>query len=501
MIKATNADNYYDIGNETLATQIYKLFNLKTRSELEQLILWDFHCLKENEKVTRKELKTWMGYDPKDFDKLVNEGWITFQDNLFFIHPLVNQAISCSEQDWAKYWKWSEYRRQQEKTPSLVTLVKTHNLFMNSDTFDTKMRKMYLANYLSYEGRFLEPEELIYLADNARRIGARELGLKFYKATYDKLTVAIHEQHIIYPQPKGDGNIHLLLLACCDSFPFISNDYDKFVNPSSEQIKLLKLFWKCCYFYGYMLSYTPVGMQEARDYMSLSMIIIRQLQMYYNDEEYMNNYGRTLDHLAYVISQSDMHNPDVLSIAYNFYSEALEYRQKLVTKHPANMEYQRNLAWTMDNLGVFLTDFLTEDEYISNHKDFYLNPSCFETGENHPEVKQRTEFLKKNLQDAETLLQESLQIRKMVASKNGNHNSTEVAWTDVSMTKLLMNYSDKLDEAEQYILDALNIYNELDKLYPAQHASSQAKAYKIYSELLKCMNKPDDAANAYKTRL
>lgn len=501
VIKATNADNYYDIGNETLATQIYKLFNLKTRSELEQLILWDFHCLKENEKVTRKELKTWMGYDPKDFDKLVNEGWITFQDNLFFIHPLVNQAISCSEQDWAKYWKWSEYRRQQEKTPSLVTLLKTHNLFMNSDTFDTKMRKMYLANYLSYEGRFLEPEELIYLADNARRIGARELGLKFYKATYDKLTVAIHEQHIIYPQPKGDGNIHLLLLACCDSFPFISDDYDKFINPSSEQIKLLKLFWKCCYFYGYMLSYTPVGMQEARDYMSLSMIIIRQLQMYYNDEEYMNNYGRTLDHLAYVISQSDMHNPDVLSIAYNFYSEALEYRQKLVTKHPANMEYQRNLAWTMDNLGVFLTDFLTEDEYISNHKDFYLNPSCFETGENHPEVKQRTEFLKKNLQDAETLLQESLQIRKMVASKNGNHNSTEVAWTDVSMTKLLMNYSDRLDEAEQYILDALNIYNELDKLYPAQHASSQAKAYKIYSELLKCMNKPDDAANAYKAQI
>ena len=91
--------------------------------------------------------------------------------------------------------------------------------------------------------------------------------------------------------------------------------------------------------------------------------------------------------------------------------------------------------------------------------------------------------------------------RNLYKSEKWKHNSTEVAWTDVSMTKLLMNYSDKLDEAEQYILDALNIYNELDKLYPAQHASSQAKAYKIYSELLKCMNKPDDAANAYKTRL
>ena len=52
VIKTTNTNNYYDIGNETVATQIYKLFNLKTRSELEQLILWDFHCLKENEKVT-----------------------------------------------------------------------------------------------------------------------------------------------------------------------------------------------------------------------------------------------------------------------------------------------------------------------------------------------------------------------------------------------------------------------------------------------------------------
>lgn len=60
---------------------------MKTRSELEQLILWDFHCLKENEKVTRKELKDWMGYEPKGLDRLRDEGWIKFQDGLFlFIH-------------------------------------------------------------------------------------------------------------------------------------------------------------------------------------------------------------------------------------------------------------------------------------------------------------------------------------------------------------------------------------------------------------------------------
>lgn len=507
VIKTTDADNYYDIGNETVATQIYKLFNLKTRSELEQLILWDFHCLKENEKVARKELKNWMGYDPKDFDKLVNEGWIKFQDNLFFIHPLVNQAISCSEQDWAKYWKWSEDRRQQEKTPSLVSLVKTHNLFMNSDTFDTKMRKIYFANYLSYEGRFLEAEELIYLADNARRIGTRELGLKFYKLAYDKLTIIMQENDLVrnsHLPESHKSNIWgsgLLTRACCDAFPFLKLQDDQIVefSPTTKQIDLLKLFWKCCYFYGYMLSYTAVGMENAKEYMSLSMIIIRQLHEYYNDEEYTNYYGRNLDHLAYVISRSDIYDPNIISIAYSFYSEALEIRQNMASEHPSNMEYQRNLAWTMDNLGVFLTDFLTDEECINHSEDFYLDSSHLESGENHPAFKMHKEFLSRNLEDAERLLKESLQIRKMLASKNGNHNSTEVAWTDVSMTRLLMNYSDRLDEAEQYILDALNIYNELDKLYPAQHASSQAKAYKIYGGLLKCMNKPNDAVNAYET--
>ncbi len=509
VIKTSKTEKYYDIGNETVATQIYKLFNMKTRNELEQLILWDFHCLRENEKVTRKELKDWMGYEPKDLDKLRNEGWIKFQDSLFFIHPLVNQAISCSEQNWNKYWHYAEARRGLEKNPSLISKIRNNDLFLDGDSFDIKIRKIYFANYLSYEGRFLEPEELIYLADNARKIGTRELGLKFYKLAYDKLAITMLKNNLVpdslLPE-KQDKNLFgdtLLFHACHGAFPFIYQRDNKLIefSPDTEQLKLLKLFWKCCYFYGYMLSYTAVGMENAKEYMSLSMVIIRQLLEYYNDEEYTNYYGRNLDHLAYVISRSDIYDSNIISIAYTLYSEALEIRQNMASEHPTNMEYQRNLAWTMDNLGVFLTDFLTDEEYIKHHDNYYLDSSYLKSVEKPPVFKVHKEFLNKNLEDAEILIKKSLQIRQKLAAKKNDPNNTEVAWTDVSMTRLLMNFNDRLNEAEQYILDALNIYNELDKLSPAQHASSQAKAYKIYGGLLKCMNKPKEAVNAYKMSL
>ena len=145
--------------------------------------------------------------------------------------------------------------------------------------------------------------------------------------------------------------------------------------------------------------------------------------------------------------------------------------------------------------------FSDEDCVIKNYEELYLDPSNFEGCENHPEVEIYQDFLKKNLVDAEGYLREALRIRKLLADLEGTPYSTEVAWTDVNMAKLLMKYDDRLDEAEQYILEALIFYHELDKLYPAQHASSQAKAYKIYGGLLKCKGVLNKAISAYKTAL
>ena len=84
ILKTDNSENdYYDVGNETVASQLYKLFNLKTRKPLQQLILWDFHCLRENEKVSIEEVHDWMGFNLKDLSPLIREGWIKQLDDYF----------------------------------------------------------------------------------------------------------------------------------------------------------------------------------------------------------------------------------------------------------------------------------------------------------------------------------------------------------------------------------------------------------------------------------
>ena len=49
--------------------------------------------------------------------------WIKFDDGFFYMHPLINQAVSCSEEDWDKYWLLGEERREKEKKDSLITKI------------------------------------------------------------------------------------------------------------------------------------------------------------------------------------------------------------------------------------------------------------------------------------------------------------------------------------------------------------------------------------------
>lgn len=127
----------------------------------------------------------------------------------------------------------------------------------------------------------------------------------------------VRNSHLPESNKDNMSGNELLLRACCEAYPFLKCQADEIVEflPTTERMNLLKLFWKCCYFYGYMLSYTAVGMKDAKEYLSLSMIIIRQLHKYYNNnEEYTNYYGRNLDHLAFVISRSDIYGTNMLSI-------------------------------------------------------------------------------------------------------------------------------------------------------------------------------------------
>ena len=80
---------------EPLSEQLIKLFNLNNRTNLEQQILWELSCLPANEKISATELKDWFGYGLSNVDQLVREGWISFEDTWFNVHPLIRDSVMC----------------------------------------------------------------------------------------------------------------------------------------------------------------------------------------------------------------------------------------------------------------------------------------------------------------------------------------------------------------------------------------------------------------------
>jgi hypothetical protein len=483
VIKTSETDSYYDIGNETIATQIYKLFNLKTRNEIEQLILWDFHCLRENEKVTRKELKNWMGYEPKDFGRLVNEGWIKYQDNLYFIHPLVNQAIACSNQTAPHFWNIKiNMLKTTLNSNELIPSLLANSFFSESDPFETSLRKIIFADNLTYGGDFLSVNEWLYIADFSRRRGNVKLGIKYYQKAY--------EYFEIFP-------------------PANANDSVK--------------HWKCTYFYGYMLSYTKNNYVLAEEILNKALNISEQIVSETGlTDANMLMLATSLDHLGYILSNSLNNNLRRITMADYYLTESVNIRQSLCYVNPNQFRLLHDYAWSLDNLGAFYANINIDDiQFCTNP---YPNDIVYLSRDE----------LTENKKQSELLLLEALKIRQALANARADSNSTEVAWTYYNLANLLMSLNnDKIDdcnstnpngiyyklhenkamvhedldlsetawaysniasllssqssrivEAEQYIQDALTIYRNLDAKYPGQHQSSEARTTVLYARLL-----------------
>lgn len=454
-IKTAETDNYYDIGNETVATQIYKLFNMKTRSELEQLILWDFHCLKENEKVTRKELKDWMGYKPKDLDRLCDEGWIKFQDGLFFIHPLVRQAISCSHETNKTYWDIKKIMIDDGKcSGEFISAIIKNTFFSDSDSFELSLRKLLFVDCLTYNGDYLSSNTWINIADFARRRGNVNLGIYYYKKSHNHYSPLVS----------------------------INTDID------------MKQYWKCTYFYGYMLSYTKSGYVEAETLLKESLEIAEHIiqEKGYTDDNILI-LATSLEHLGYILSNSLNNDIIRITLADIYLNEAVKLRQMLCSAHPEHYRLMHDYAWSLDNLGAFyaIIDVRNINFDVEQESNGITNLT-------------KEEIMQKKKQ-SEELLNEALEIRITLSKARGNEDSTEVAWTYFNLAEMIYNNlvdestsnvndvdkflnmalrQSKIQNAEFYINKALEIYHRLDEKYPGQHMSSEARTTALYGKLL-----------------
>lgn len=461
-------DEYYDIGNETVASQLYKLFNIKTRSPLQQLILWDFHCLRENERVFTQEVTDWMGFNLKDITPLVREGWIKQTDDYFFIHPLVNQAISCSEETNSTYWAIKQDMIREGKClDGIISSINDNSFFNESDSFETSLRKLVFVDCLSYKGDILSANDWINIADFARKRGNINLGKYYYKKAHDYFSSV---------SPKDDID--------------------------------MKQHWKCTYYYGYMLSYTKSGYKDAELTLKESLELAEQIIAEEgNTDSNILMLATSLDHLGYILSNSL--NNDILRItlADIYLNEAVNYHEILCSAHPEHYRLLHDYAWSLDNLGAFYTNIDVSKVIFS--KNTNPNDITYLTMDEILENKSQTE----------KLLKTALDIRISLANARGNIDSTEVAWTYFNLAELIytnltekptsniidINYYPgtalkqyKMQNAEAYINNAIEIYQRLDQRFPGQHMSSEARTTALYGKLLMlCPERHDEALEQF----
>lgn len=453
-------DDYYDIGNETVASQLFKLFNLKTRKPMQQLILWDFHCLRENEKVSIEELNNWMGFSLKDIYTLIREGWITQQDDYFFIHPLINQAISCSSETNSTYWNIKKSMIADGRcSKEFISTITENTFFSESDSFELSLRKLLFVDCLTYNGDYLSPNDWINIADFARRRGNVKLGIYYYKK---------------------------------------SHEYYSTLHSTSADIDMRR-YWKCTYFYGYMLSYTKSGYAEAENLLKESLEIAGQIiQEKGHTDDNRLILATSLDHLGYILSNSLNNDLLRITLAATYLNEAVKLRKILSSAHPEDYRLMHDYAWSLDNLGAFYTQIDVRNIYIDTKQE--TNGITLLTKEEITQSKKH----------AEIILKKALEIRITLSKAKSDEDSTEVAWTYFNLAELIYNNlaeyhtnnisldisarQSKIRDAETYIAKALKIYHRLDKRYPGQHMSSEARTTALYGKLLMlCTDRKDEA--------
>lgn len=243
-----------------------------------------------------------------------------------------------------------------------------------------------------------------------------------------------------------------------------------------------------------MLSYTKSGYVEAEILLKKSLEIAEHIIQEKGDtDDNILILATSLDHLGYILSNSLNNDIIRITLADIYLNEAVKLRQMLCSAYPEHYRLMHDYAWSLDNLGAFYT------KIDVRNINFDINQES--NGITHL----TKEEIVRNKSKTEALLKKALKIRMDLSKARGTEDSTEVAWTYFNLAELI--YNNLMDEptnsnndinkflnialrqtqiqnAEMYINKALDIYHRLDKRYPGQHMSSEARTTALYGKLL-----------------
>ena len=422
----------HNAGAEVAVEQIRRLFSIRRRSDIEKTILTSFILLSEGEKISRGELETWLGYKLRDIDQLVKEGWISFRGGFFSIHPLIRQAITLSEELIKQHQGQIQQIVMNEGNESLYSGLMMQTLFDDGESFGLNLRKLSIVDRLTYPYDCLEVSILIYMGDYARKIGRRDLAVKYYKNVC--IRVKDETSHMLNQNLSGEM------------------EYEDMLN-----------CWKAVFYYGYMLSYTMSGMAHAEEIVRKAVRIAEVIDHYGHTDETKSILAKSRDHLGYIVSHSCEGKKERYLEARKLLEECVQIRASLCENYPESKEYLHDLAWSKDNMGFLLAN--ADERY-------------FDEGRTDKEA------LRNELITGKFCLMEALNIRESMSETIQDRQTlSEVAWSLCNLGICLSALGNNT-ESNATFLRAIEIYEDLEMRFPGFEKASLARVLSAYAKTL-----------------
>ena len=408
--------------NATIAEHLKKLFDMKTRGEVETELLWDFAVLPSGASLTRYEISDWFGIDVNACEQLVRDGWLIRNKGRYAMHPLVRQILRLDEVP------------EGTAAPFLAFIANYHNGYFPEDEVYTEItRRLELAAAVTdavCKGR--ETEQMGYISHNLGD-ACRQL------ARYDDALRCYHKALEIKENLLGKE--HTYTATTCNNLAGVYRDMG--------------------------------DLPKAREYYEQALAIYGNVQ----GKEHPDM-ATTSNGLATVYQAMGD-----LPMALEYLEIALAIRENLLGKgHPSTAATYNNLAGVYQAMGDLprALEYLKEDRAISEKELGKEHPSTATTYHNLALVYQDMG----DLSMAQAYCEKALAIRKKVLGKE--HPNTAITyWNMGALYFKIKQYSVAINyclRALQVLLVKLGpghpytmgIYGWLSAAYQAQHGETES---------------------------
>lgn len=418
------------------AEQLRLLFNMQSRSAVEQQILWDFSVLPEGAMLSNNEVKQLLGYNENQLDHLCKDGWLRCERcHGFYVHPLVKEIV--------------HFDLREGKAPSgtvghLINIIQSDALLSNHDTQADILRKLHLV----------ETIEKFIVFDNAekRALFYYQIGLIEYKFARKRLTSVHFLEKALesYSTLEDDNKRHVAKIRY--QIGYIKSTTHQYRDKAKIDLKAALDIWETCEncetevamahdHLGYVLT-DSAEMHDTARYHLIEALKMRKLFLK-NDPTPLNRYAysTTCDNLGYLLSKLG----GKIKGAMKLLQKALSIREDL---YATSAEYATDVAWTAFNLG----------ELLSGDTQYY--------------------------NEAERYFRKALELRRLLEHRHPQMYTTNIVFTLVSLAKLLSVDSKRMDEVRELFNEAINLWSKIDSDHTGFFSDEIEMRIRFLSDLL-----------------